>query len=425
MFSNSAFAQLWKNPYIRVGFWLLVLYGGYLIFGRIQSIVTLALTGYTIAYLFHPMLSFLERFRISRGLGILVVFLMILTSIVAASFLFVEVFNQFTALLSRLPELYTKYIQPWLQNAITWINEHREIPQLKSLTGNLDNLIKTASTTLSGQAKGLLEGFFSSGGVIVSSVVSISNYIFQGVILLILSAYLMADFNKIGATLLAAFPKAYQNIALEISQHISTAIGGYLRGQILIATAVGAMIALGLTLIGVPNALALGVLAATFNIVPYLGVVIAIIPSILLGLTVSPITALLVVVVFVVVNQLEGNFLSPYILGRTTNLHPATVLLSIMVGLTLFGIIGALLGVPLAAFGKLMLYTYYYPSRTYRRKVPLVTETGEFEPLESSLIILPEPMRRRRGKLKPVAESQPETRLETRPETLEPNEPQS
>ncbi len=417
MFSNSAFAQLWKNPYVRVGFWLLVLYGGYLIFGRIQSIVTLALTGYTIAYLFHPMLSFLERFRISRGFGILLVFLIIVSFLVAVTFLFIEVINQFTALLSQLPTLYTKYIQPWLQNAITWINEHREIPQLKSLTGNLDDLIKNASSTLAGQAKGLLEGFFSSGGAIVSGVVSITNYVFQGVILLILSAYLMGDFKKIGTTLINIFPKAYQGIALDISEHISTAIGGYLRGQILIATAVGVMIALGLTLIGVPNALALGFLAATFNIVPYLGVVIAIIPSILLGLTVSSITALLVVVVFVVVNQLEGNFLSPYILGRTTNLHPATVLLSIMVGLTLFGIVGALLGVPLAAFGKLMLQTYYYPSRTYRRKVPVLTETGEFEPLESNIIILPEQIRRGRGKPEPV--------VEILSEPLEPNEPQS
>jgi predicted PurR-regulated permease PerM len=417
MFSNTAFAQLWKNPYIRVAFWVLIFYAGYLLYGRVQGIITLALLGYTIAYLFHPMLSFLERYRISRGFGILLVFLMIVAFLVAASFLFVEVFNQFTALLSQLPALYTKYIQPWLQNAVTWVNEHREIPQLKSLTNNLDDLIKNASSSLAGQAKGLFEGFFSSGGAIVSGVVSITNYIFQGVILLILSAYLMGDFNKIGATLLAAFPKAYQNIAQEISEHISTAIGGYLRGQILIATAVGAMIALGLTLIGVPNALALGVLAATFNIVPYLGVVIAIIPSILLGLTVSPLTALLVVVVFVVVNQLEGNFLSPYILGRATNLHPATVLLSIMLGLTLFGIPGALLGVPLAAFGKLMLQTYYYPSRTYRRKVPILTETGEFEPLESSIIILPEQIRRGRGNPEPV--------VETRPETLEPNEPQS
>jgi predicted PurR-regulated permease PerM len=421
MFSNTAFAQLWKNPYIRVGFWLLILYVGYLLFGRVQSIVTLALTGYTIAYLFHPMLSFLERYRISRGFGILLVFLIIVAFIVAATFLFIEVVNQFTALLSQLPKLYTTYIQPWLQNAITWINEHREIPQLKSLAGNLDELIKNASNTLAGQAKGLLEGFFSSGGAIVSGVVSITQYIFQGVILLILSAYLMGDFKKIGTTLINIFPKAYQNIAQEISEHISTAIGGYLRGQILIATAVGVMIALGLALIGVPNALALGFLAATFNIVPYLGVVIAIVPSILLGLTVSTITALLVVVVFVVVNQLEGNFLSPYILGRTTNLHPATVLLSIMVGLTLFGIVGALLGVPLAAFGKLMLQTYYYPSRTYRRKVPVLTETGEFEPLESSIIpsiiIVPEQIRRGRGN--------PEPTVEILSEPLEPNEPQS
>ena len=95
--------------------------------------------------------------------------------------------------------------------------------------------------------------------------------------------------------------------------------GGYLRGQLLIGLTVGLLIALGLSLLGIPNALAIGFLAALLNIVPYLGPVVAAIPAVLLALPGGWGTVLLVVLVFVAANQLESSFLSPYILGRTTH----------------------------------------------------------------------------------------------------------
>ena len=129
----------------------------------------------------------------------------------------------------------------------------------------------------------------------------------------------------------------------------------------------GIFVGVGLTLSGIPSAPAIGFLAGLFNIVPYLGVVIAITPALLLAATTKAVILklILVVVIFVAANQIEGHLLSPLVLGRTTDLHPVTVVLAILSGLALFGIVGALVAVPLVALAKLLLQEYYYPSRVY------------------------------------------------------------
>ena len=136
------------------------------------------------------------------------------------------------------------------------------------------------------------------------------------------------------------------------------AVGGYLRGQLLITTLLGIMIWIGLSLIGIPLATAISFLAAVFNLVPYLGPILGVVPAVLLGFTVSPLAAVLAVVVFTLANQVEAHLLSPLILSRNTNLHPITVMLAIMAGVGLMGLLGALIAVPLAAMIKVIMDDY-------------------------------------------------------------------
>src|SRR5690606_32301227 len=151
------------------------------------------------------------------------------------------------------------------------------------------------------------------------------------------------DYPRFMAQFRRFVPTRYHGVVGEIAEKADVAVGGYLRGQLMITAILGLFVWIGLTILGVPLATAIAFLAAVFNLVPYLGPVIGAVPAVLLGLTVSPLTALLAIVVFVVANQLEGNVLSPLVLSRATNLHPLTVLLAIMTGLGLFGLVGALL----------------------------------------------------------------------------------
>ncbi|GGO29525.1 putative PurR-regulated permease PerM [Deinococcus humi] len=95
--------------------------------------------------------------------------------------------------------------------------------------------------------------------------------------------------------------------------------------------------------------------------------IIALIPALLLAAPLGIVKLALVVLVFIAANQVEGQFLSPLVLARQTDLHPATVLLSILSGVALVGVMGALLAVPLMALAKRLMEAYYYPSRLYQR----------------------------------------------------------
>ena len=102
-----------------------------------------------------------------------------------------------------------------------------------------------------------------------------------------------------------------------------------------------------------------------FNLVPYLGVVVSTLPALLLALSGGWWQVLGVLAVVTAANQLETHILSPLVLGRSTKLHPAVVIIAILIGASLSGIWGALIAVPLAAFAKLLYEDYYQTSRFY------------------------------------------------------------
>ncbi|HEX4259957.1 MAG TPA: AI-2E family transporter [Acetobacteraceae bacterium] len=134
-----------------------------------------------------------------------------------------------------------------------------------------------------------------------------------------------------------------------VLEDIGQVLKGWLLGQSIDMIAVGVLTAIGLTLLGVPLPLALGVLAGVFTFVPYFGVIVAGIPAVLVGLTVSPRTALWVVLVFVICHGIEGYLISPFVQRRTVHLPPALTILSMTVMGAIFGGMGIVLGTPLAA----------------------------------------------------------------------------
>src|SRR5690606_33400145 len=153
-------------------------------------------------------------------------------------------------------------------------------------------------------------------------------------------------------------PVRHRALADDLLAKADLAVGGYLRGQLFITMLLGVMIWIGLSLLGIPLATAISFLAAVFNLVPYLGPILGVVPAVLLGFTVSPWAAVGAAVVFTIANQLEAHLLSPLILSKNTNLHPITVMLAIMAGVGLMGLLGALIAVPLVAMLKVILEDY-------------------------------------------------------------------
>ncbi len=170
--------------------------------------------------------------------------------------------------------------------------------------------------------------------------------------------YLLYDFQSIRKDYLDYLPSHLRGKAEDIMQIVDTNFGGYIRGTIIRCTIVGLIVGLSLSIIGMPNALLLGVFAGILDVVLYIGPYIAAFPALLIAL--SPQTPSIVVVagIYVFVQILESLVLSPVLLGRTVKLKPITVILCLLMGQQVAGFLGMLIAVPLAGITKGLLHYF-------------------------------------------------------------------
>lgn len=361
----NAFQYAWRLPWVRLAVFVLVAYVLYRLAGQIRSVLIDFAVAFLIAYLANPLLNWLERGRVKRGLGVFFVVLVFMALLGLAGVLLATVSAQLVTLLQKLPEQIGT-LGDTLDRMTRWLSG-LGVPGLGNTRAQLIEAAQKYVQNLGENLMPILQRGLSSSGSILSGLLSIGGVVGQLLLILLLSIYLMLDYSRVNATLLGIFPRPWQPRVLEVTDLIGTAVGGYVRGQLVIATFIGVFVWLGLSTVGIPSAAAIGFLAGAFNIVPYLGPIIGALPAILLALTLpgALVKILVVIGIFVLANQIEGNFLSPYVLSRTTDLHPVTVLMAILVGVGLLGFVGALLAVPTVALGKLLLQRYYFPSRVY------------------------------------------------------------
>jgi len=140
---------------------------------------------------------------------------------------------------------------------------------------------------------------------------------------------------------------------------MDTQVGSYIQGQIIVATCIGLLLFIGYLIIGLDYAITLAIIAAVTSVIPYLGPMIAIIPAIIIALVESPFMLVKLAIVWAAVQFLEGNLISPNIMGRTMKIHPLTIIVVLLIAGNLFGIIGVILGIPGYAILKVFV-TYLY-----------------------------------------------------------------
>lgn len=167
--------------------------------------------------------------------------------------------------------------------------------------------------------------------------------------IIFIAAYLVMDAPHIGQTLLALLPPRHRPRAEALAEPVLDRIGGYVRGQIVSSVCVGAVLAVGLGLLGVRYALLIGALAAVLNVVPFVGSLAAAVLGILSALNESLGLAVATAFLFWGTNFLEAKVLAPHFVGRATGLHPLAVLLALLAGAHLAGLIGVLVAVPALA----------------------------------------------------------------------------
>ena len=388
----TAFEIVWRNPWVRaVSYIVLVVFALWLLL-RYRSgyafALQVAIIGFVIAYILNPLVLLLGRIRIRRVFAVIIIYVLLLFVIVLGSVLITQVVTELGRFINLIPTALNN-IGSLTGSVSDWATRQLErLPDILSSRLGLGGSSEAISVQIQEQfalfvanaaesITALLENLVREGpSLLLSGATTIISTTLQVFLILLASAYFLYDFPRFTAAFRRIVPVRWRPLYADLVHKADGAVGGYLRGQLLITFVLGIFIFIGLTVINVPLALAISFLAALFNIVPYLGPIIGVIPAVLLGFTVSPLTALLAIVVFVVANQLEGHFLAPYILSKSTDLHPVTVLLAILAGAGLFGFLGALLAVPTVALLKVVLEEYLYRRPAYY-EVPTAPVTEE------------------------------------------------
>lgn len=364
----ESFQYIWRSPWVQVLCYVTLFVLLYILLGSISNIVIDFSIAFLVAYLFNPLLTWLNnsRLKVSRNIGVLLVVFLLLSLITLMGVLITTISSELIALIQRLPTQINnlgKILADFMNGLAA-----RGFPSLDNVEQDLTNAAIQYVNNLSKNIIPILQNSFSSTGTLFSGLASIGGYVARFLLIILMSIYLMLDYSRVNEAVMLGFPKDWRHNIEEIVELIDRAVGGYVRGQLIIASFIGIVVWIGLSFVGIPNAAAIGFLAGSFNIVPYLGPIVGATPALLLALTLpaAGLKMLLVVVVFAVANQIEGQFLSPMVLSKTTDLHPLSVLLSILVGVSLFGMVGALLAVPTVALAKLALHKYYYSSNFYK-----------------------------------------------------------
>jgi predicted PurR-regulated permease PerM len=171
----------------------------------------------------------------------------------------------------------------------------------------------------------------------------------------VVAFYLMRDWDRVVARAASLVPVTHAHL-LTFGREYDRALAGYLRGQVMVSLIIGTMTAVGLLLAGFPYALLLGLIVAVFNVVPYLGLVLSLLPALAIALTSGDVGSALfrVALVYGIAQTLESAVISPRIVGDSTGLHPVWILLAIAVGGFFFGFVGLLLAVPAAVGIKIL-----------------------------------------------------------------------
>lgn len=380
----TAFEVAWRNVWVRAAAYVVLaaVVGtlAWTLRDRYAFVLQVGVIGFVLAYVLNPVVEALQRIRVRRSIGVALVYVALLQLFVFGSLLFGQVVVELTRFVNLIPGAVRALgdrlgaLGGWVERLVAglppsvaaFLDERLGLTPDGDLAAQAQDRVAGLLEAVVANLLELFEGFATGGpSMLVSGATSLVSATLQVFLIVLVSAYFLYDFPRFVRNFRAYVPTRWRPLADDLTQKADRAVGGYLRGQILVTILLGILIWVGLSLIGIPLATAISFLAAIFNLVPYLGPIVGTIPAVLLGFTVGPWAPLLAIVVFVVANQIEANVLGPMILSRSVDLHPVTVLLAILAGLGLFGIVGALLAVPLVALVKLILEDHLFSRPAY------------------------------------------------------------
>lgn len=315
------------------------------IFSNILMPIIIAVLFY---YLLDPLVSLFEK-KMSRMWATSLVFIIILIFLAVLVAILIPVLSeQIANLIESFPVFLNDVfssIQDLLANLPANDFFYTILQSLQDLSNTLfDNL---------GQ-------IFSQGITNVTNVVSsVTNVVFTLGIFPVILFFLLKDEEKIIKGLLFVTPPTWRKSLIRIGAEVNLQVGAYIKGQLIVAVANGVMMFVGFTLIGLNYAVALSVLGGFLSLIPYIGPILTFIPAIFIAAFDSFTEVLLLLVVWAIIQFAEGNFIEPNVMGKRLNIHPVTIIITLLVMGDLFGLFGLVFGIPMYAILKVIVIHFY------------------------------------------------------------------
>jgi predicted PurR-regulated permease PerM len=300
-----------------------------------------------IALILNPAVSFLQRRRLPRGLAVLAVYLAFFLTLTGIGFLLANpISNQVRSFSHNLPHLVNEG-NTTIKNVQRYLNDHGVHVQLVKQG-------KTALQTLQDKVSKSSSSLASFGGGLLTEAASA---FFDLILVFVLSVYMLLYGQRIGRLVRQAMPDGDGTPADDFPTLAQHAVSRYVGGQLLFSFVMGTSAGLALYIFGVigifPDgekyAVAFAVFYGVMELVPYIGPILGALPPILVALFTNPISALWVGLLFVGLQQLEGHVVAPQIFGHTLRTNPLLVIFALLLGLQLYGVIGALVALPILA----------------------------------------------------------------------------
>ncbi len=273
-----------------------------------------------------PAVEWLEARGVRRGIGIALVFTILLAVVLLIITLTIpEVLAQANSLMEQEPVL--------RERLATFLSQSRVTSSLASALRQIKYSALFGAPTL----------------VALTTSVRIAETIAYGVGAVFLSLYMLIDRDRLRGALFAIVPRTQHIRLSRITLNLERIVGGYIRGQVITCVLMGVFMFILLTAFGVKSALALAVLAGVADVLPYIGIFLVLGPAILATLSLGPVVTTTVTIAILIYEEIESRLLVPMVYGRALRLPSSVVLFALIAGGTLMGIVGALLALPVAA----------------------------------------------------------------------------
>lgn len=341
--------RFWKNKwFVGLVYLLLILASLYMllqikpimfsVFTFIKAIVTPFFIAVIISYILNPIVNILNQRKVPRTIAVLLIYSVFLSSLT------VIIMNMTPMFVSQIAELNEHMPQMAMraQSLVDGFNQNQLLPD------SVRNGFNHSLTKLENSISMAISNYMNQIGNTI-------NMLFIAFIVPFVAFYILKDFQIIEKTALAIVPREHRKRTIKLLIDIDTALGNYIRGQLLVCLIIGALAYLGYWLIGMQYALLLASVVAVFNIIPYLGPFFGAAPAIIMASTISLKMMLFVAIVNLVVQILEGNVISPQVVGRTLHMHPLFIIFALLVGGEVAGIVGLILAVPFFAVMKVII----------------------------------------------------------------------